>query len=36
MTTFSMYTASIPVFKQILNAQLTLLERAETHITEEN
>ncbi|MBY0556816.1 MAG: DUF1993 domain-containing protein [Burkholderiaceae bacterium] len=34
MTTFSMYTASIPVFKQILNAQLTLLERAETHIAE--
>ncbi|MYM38080.1 DUF1993 domain-containing protein [Duganella qianjiadongensis] len=34
MTTFSMYTASIPVFKQILGAQLALLEKAEAHVAE--
>jgi hypothetical protein len=31
MTTFSMYSASIPVFKQILNSLLPLLEKAEAH-----
>lgn len=34
MSTFSMYTASIPVFKQILGAQLALLEKAEAHVAE--
>ena len=28
MTTFSMYSASIPVFKQILNSLLAILDKA--------
>jgi len=32
--TFSLYTASIPVFKQILNSLLVILDKAETHATE--
>lgn len=28
---FSMYTASVPVFKQILNSLLAILDKAETH-----
>ena len=31
MTTFSMYSASIPVFKQILNSLLAILDKAEAH-----
>jgi len=31
---FSMYTASIPVFRQILNSLLTILEKAEAHVEE--
>ncbi|TFW18027.1 DUF1993 domain-containing protein [Duganella callida] len=34
MTTFSMYTASIPVFKQILNSLHAILEKAEAHAAE--
>ena len=34
MTTFSMYSASIPVFKQILNSLTIILEKAEAHATE--
>jgi hypothetical protein len=34
MTTFSMYSASIPVFKQILNSLHTILEKAEAHAAE--
>jgi hypothetical protein len=34
MTTFSMYSASIPVFKQILNSLLPLLEKAEAHVAD--
>ncbi|MBV6323045.1 MULTISPECIES: DUF1993 family protein [Duganella] len=34
MTTFSMYSASIPVFKQILNSLLVILDKAETHAAE--
>ena len=34
MTTFSMYSASIPVFKQILNSLLSILDKAEAHATE--
>ncbi|MES2263169.1 MAG: DUF1993 domain-containing protein [Pseudomonadota bacterium] len=32
--TFSIYSASIPVFKQILNSLLVILDKAETHATE--
>lgn len=32
--TFSMYSASIPVFKQILNSLLAILDKAETHASE--
>jgi len=31
---FSMYSASIPVFRQILNSLLTILTKAEAHIEE--
>jgi len=31
MTQFSMYSASIPVFKQILNSLLAILDKAEAH-----
>jgi hypothetical protein len=31
MTTFSMYSASIPVFKQILNSLHAILDKAEAH-----
>ena len=31
MTTFSMYSASIPVFKQILNSLNAILDKAEAH-----
>jgi len=31
MTTFSIYSASIPVFKQILNSLHNILDKAETH-----
>ena len=34
MTTFSMYSASIPVFKQILNSLTAILDKAEAHATE--
>jgi hypothetical protein len=34
MTQLSMYTASIPVFKQILNSLLAILDKAETHAAE--
>jgi len=34
MTTFSMYSASIPVFKQILNSLHAILEKAEAHAAE--
>ncbi len=34
MTTFSMYSASIPGFKQILNSLLVILDKAEAHATE--
>ena len=34
MTTFSMHTASIPVFKQILNSLHAILEKAEAHTAE--
>ncbi|MGV7211351.1 DUF1993 family protein [Oxalobacteraceae bacterium A2-2] len=34
MTTFSMYTASIPVFKQILNSLHAILEKAEVYAAE--
>ncbi len=34
MTQLSMYTASIPVFKQILNSLLAILDKAEAHATE--
>ncbi len=34
MTTFSMYSASIPVFKQILNSLLAILDKAEAHAGE--
>ena len=34
MTTFSMYSASIPVVKQILNSLLVILDKAEAHATE--
>jgi hypothetical protein len=34
MTTFSMYSASIPAFKQILNSLLTILDKAEAHTTD--
>ena len=34
MTTFSMYSASIPVFKQILNSLHAILEKAEAHATD--
>lgn len=32
--TFSVYSASIPVFKQILNSLLAILDKAEAHATE--
>ncbi|HJV03505.1 MAG TPA: DUF1993 domain-containing protein [Burkholderiaceae bacterium] len=32
--TLSMYSASVPVFKQILNSLLAILDKAETHATE--
>jgi uncharacterized protein len=31
--TLSMYNASVPVFKQLLNALLLILDKAETHVT---
>ncbi|KQQ45829.1 hypothetical protein ASF61_19445 [Duganella sp. Leaf126] len=34
MTTFSMYSASIPAFKQILNSLHTILGKAEAHIAD--
>lgn len=34
MTQLSMYSASIPVFKQILNSLLAILDKAETHAAE--
>nr|WP_315395675.1 DUF1993 domain-containing protein [uncultured Duganella sp.] len=34
MTTLSMYSASIPVFKQILNSLLAILDKAEAHAAE--
>ena len=34
MTQLSMYTASIPVFKQILNSLLAILDKAEAHAAE--
>ncbi|HEX7983382.1 MAG TPA: DUF1993 domain-containing protein [Duganella sp.] len=34
MTTFSMYSASVPVFKQILNSLLAILDKAEAHAAE--
>jgi hypothetical protein len=34
MTTFSIYSASIPVFKQILTSLSAILEKAEAHATE--
>ena len=34
MTTFSMYSASIPVFKQILNSLAVILDKAEAHVTD--
>jgi hypothetical protein len=34
MTTFSIYSASIPVFKQILNSLHNILDKAEAHATD--
>ena len=31
--TISMYTASVPVFKQLLNALILILDKAEAHVT---
>jgi uncharacterized protein len=31
--TISMYNASVPVFKQLLNALMLILDKAETHVT---
>ncbi|MBA5635869.1 DUF1993 domain-containing protein [Duganella sp. LX20W] len=32
--TLSMYSASVPVFKQILNSLLAILDKADAHVTE--
>lgn len=32
--TISMYNASVPVFKQLLNALILILDKAETHVTQ--
>jgi hypothetical protein len=34
--TFSTYTASVPVFKQILNSLLAILDKAEAHVSAKN
>lgn len=31
--TISMYNASVPIFKQLLNALILILDKAETHVT---
>jgi hypothetical protein len=34
--TFSTYTASVPVFKQILNSLVAILDKAEAHVSAKN